>query len=923
MTEQVRQPIQESTVDRVNTGQRHRGSFPAYRPNRGNFAPITSGGRSPEFWRNKHVPGETDVARQLRLASRHFDRYGNPVSHPLVAAPFKNRRPLAQQNNGDNKQDEHPKETTQAAASPSPVVSNYKIEPKDVENAAKRASMIVATPPIDSKKHEDHSKTADTSAMPHANAEERKQSLQESNVSPTAPAAMPCPQASAKVENSVDAQATKPEASVDQQNHMSNNDANFRKNNKSRYGNGYRNNRNSYRNNRNNRRNDGPVFQSNTQSPKPASPLQPPEKVVQETSSRNDSTNKNQSSVQPETTKSLPATASAAQDELSRQQSPTVGATVTKLANESAQEATANATGEGSFQVDVPVEPECEPEISSDTIKKGRRKQRWQKNKARRTRVQKWAKTPNLRKTYGDDECYSDYWDDGHHRGQLAMVNVEPIAFDDPDYDVKQLMDWEGGWIPAPIEWEDRTGYLERNFKERMHNYIKALEEVSMIDISAPLFLATNNTEIATRSWIPILIDNITPKSWWAKHLKTSVTEIEPNAKPWWELYAKPDSDFLKGWYHHETKLNPEDPQFELAKQDEGSDLAFRKVKGELGERLRMRKNSCVLSIDNNEKDQQNYDNDNKTKVNNSRPKVTYEITKAVHYVPQNAPKRIKPKSNIFLREALQFDVTQITDIYNHHVNNSIHVAERHELSVEEMRTRMNELTANEFPFLVAVDRFARSNVNPNSTANTAHNNNRQHRRQSRTHPSMEKIIGFAFADDYHSSESMYRYTCEFEIYVHADYYRQRIGSCLMDKMTSLMDAEYSTRGGYAFHDRGNRGAGRGLPYELRGSRRVGTVICHVPYASDELKKKRRASKSKNKEKSRGERDDKLTFDDGNDDDNEVEKGRSTWLFAWLGKFGYEKVGDLPEVGVKMGQFVNLAIFHRKTGFPLEPAYEM
>ena len=67
---------------------------------------------SPEYLRNMNVPGETDVAKQLRMASRFFDRFGNPCSRPLVPEPRKNRKP-------DNS-DEEQKRTSSAAEEKQP-----------------------------------------------------------------------------------------------------------------------------------------------------------------------------------------------------------------------------------------------------------------------------------------------------------------------------------------------------------------------------------------------------------------------------------------------------------------------------------------------------------------------------------------------------------------------------------------------------------------------------------------------------------------------------------------------------------------------------------------------------------------------------------------------------------------------------------
>ena len=998
-------------------------------PARGNFAPNNPSGRSTEFWRNKHVPGETDVARQLRLASRHFDKYGNPISQPIIAQPYKNRRPLGQQNqtsnnnndDNDNNNDFGKEAGKEANSSVAPAVATNAAAPTapadaprsnsiDRGDAAKRGGAMVAVPYLKIHKNGESAKRLDTSTSRQYGNGQRKGSLPKSGVSPTTPAPPPpTEKASAQVEKTVDVSRLEQGPLTDDHNnfrdkyhhnnsgddynkHMTNNQSNFRRNSNVRFrNNNNTGHRNSYRGNRQNRRSDGRTYQPNHQSQEPANPQRQPEHTANEQRPTNNSDHRNWPPIRARKTESSPATAGAARSDPLQQQSPDAADAGVKLENEAVQATT------GTVADNAPAEFQPNPEIGGDNGDTGRRQQqKWRKSKPpKKRRDQKWAKVPNVRK-YREDDCVSDYWDDGHHIGQLAMVNVDPINFDDPDYDVKQLMDWEGGWIPAPIEWEDRAGYLERNFKERMQNFIKGLEEVSAIDTRAPFFWAPDNTEIATRSWVPSLIDNITAKSWWDKHLKSALVEIDPNAKPWWELYVKPGSEYLKTWHPPHAELDPADPQYENAKKDEGSDKAYLKVKGDLGERLRQRQNSNSYIVNNlndniiasNDK---RLDSINDTraqggkKKNRNRPKVSYGITKDFQLVPQNAPKSIRLKSNIFLREALELDTSQITEIYNYHVANSIHVAEREALSEAEMRTRLLDTQANQLPFLVAVDRFARSNVNNSSSKNKMKNgdSDAQQRRPERTsdHPSMEKIVGFAFADDIHSSKSMYHFTCEFEVFVDVDYQRQRIGSCLLDKMTSLVDVGYMTRGGYAFQ---NPGSWPRL--DPGGMRRVNVMVANVPYAMEEVALRERVEKAENmrkrekrekrekqeeadaglsggiaaggdvgggiggdtgavgtsfnkdkdtsKSRNKGKGKDKGSGQDviegGNNGDVEnpaaataataaLAAARSTWLFAWLEEFGYEKVGDLPEVGVKLDKFVNLAIFHRKTSFRLNP----
>ena len=486
------------------------------------------------------------------------------------------------------------------------------------------------------------------------------------------------------------------------------------------------------------------------------------------------------------------------------------------------------------------------------------------------------------------------------------MENIEHIL-NDPDYDVKQLQAWHGGFNPPPISWERRTKYLERNFIERMMTFIFSLEDnVPAADTANALFLADDNPEVAAKAWVPELIDDIVARNWWKKHVKSELADCEADAKPWWELYAGTDSHFLRGCVHPHTRMDETDSEFHKARENKSVDLAAAKLKQ--GARANKRKEQKRIDAswdvaqywgevpeipeDEPEPDLIPVPDTLPVTARLPGPVDVTEPTPAQAQAqarptksrarPVDNPRRIKVKPRIFLREACHLDMTQVAELYNHHVHNSIHVADRQELSVDDMRARMETAKDCSFPFLVAIDKHARANsygdINDdvNGRKNHAGRSRGAGNSRSRQHPSWEKVIGFAFADDYHSSESMYRFTAEFEVYVHPDYRRQKVGNCLMDRINYLMDVGWELRGGYKFTSGGPR-------FEPGGSHRIDAIIVHLPF-------------------------------DARDEETKA------WMFGWLKKYGYEMKGHLPGVGVKMGRFVDLAIFWKKTGYGLNPA---
>lgn len=51
----------------------------------------------------------------------------------------------------------------------------------------------------------------------------------------------------------------------------------------------------------------------------------------------------------------------------------------------------------------------------------------------------------------------------------------------DPDYDIKKLVDWNGEWLPADPDWQNRNGYVNRNLGASVEKWINGHDE-SCID---------------------------------------------------------------------------------------------------------------------------------------------------------------------------------------------------------------------------------------------------------------------------------------------------------------------------------------------------------------------------------------------------------------------------------------------------------
>jgi len=220
---------------------------------------------------------------------------------------------------------------------------------------------------------------------------------------------------------------------------------------------------------------------------------------------------------------------------------------------------------------------------------------------------------------------------------------------------------------------------------------------------------------------------------------------------------------------------------------------------------------------------------------------------------PLELPNPNRPSVNLYIRHVTPLDVPQVTAILNYYIKNTVFTPEMHAVTENIITNRLVTIAAANLPCIVAVEKTTSKD------------------RRFRGGGDPEKIIGLAFADDYHSQRDMYRYTAELEIYVHSAYYMKGVGRCLMDQMLFCLDPNYHKKGGYEWR----AGEDSRLHYP-GGARVLGSIICHIPY------------------------------------DPAASSRRHEWLNLWLQKRFYmtafdgeqkrwKKVGEMEGVGIKMG----------------------
>ncbi|KAI4099736.1 MAG: hypothetical protein L6R37_005846 [Teloschistes peruensis] len=126
--------------------------------------------------------------------------------------------------------------------------------------------------------------------------------------------------------------------------------------------------------------------------------------------------------------------------------------------------------------------------------------------------------------------------------------------------------------------------------------------------------------------------------------------------------------------------------------------------------------------------------------------------------VVEPPPNPYQPKANIYIRPARVKDLSQIRDLFNYYVEKCAVTGERSKLSDRDWRDRFDLALTEKFPFIVAVGR---------------HQFNKKY--------GGEKIAGFAYAEDFGGEQTMWRHTCELQLYVHHTCVEKGVGKNLMD----------------------------------------------------------------------------------------------------------------------------------------------
>jgi L-amino acid N-acyltransferase YncA len=347
--------------------------------------------------------------------------------------------------------------------------------------------------------------------------------------------------------------------------------------------------------------------------------------------------------------------------------------------------------------------------------------------------------------------------------------------------------------------------------------------------------------EIAPRYWVPIVIGNKAPKTFW--HEQVTSEKPKPyddddleGAKPWWELYQSRGSAILKPWIHPEIEgVDPNETRDERLARENDSGSNFHTEN-------RKKKEKAKKDAD---REKKKLAQEKAQKMHKSSSKIDAPAVSIPFPDPDpivaNSKQRIKTDVSLYIRGATVQDIPAIREIYNHYVTFSVSTPEIERRTDRDMLSRLKEVRDNKLPFLVACERGQKIGG--------------RGRKKGREDPIIlpDKVVGFAFADDYNDMVGMYRFTAEMEVYVDNHNYMKGIGKCLMDKLLGLLDPEHVERGGYDIV--GDEAEGIG------SSRMIKNLIINMSY-----------------------------------DRPEILEWKGRWLTTGL---GFKQVGDLQAIGHK------------------------
>ena len=350
-----------------------------------------------------------------------------------------------------------------------------------------------------------------------------------------------------------------------------------------------------------------------------------------------------------------------------------------------------------------------------------------------------------------------------------------------------ELADWAGGIGPASIDWDSRPKFRGNQSVAKIESWLDqnliSLEQVKATNLtddgSVYPFATTQSGEhvvalkdqgdIAPRYWLVAHLEGKSAKFFWLEHIDPQNDDVKPwdeedlqGAKPWWDNYVDNEHSMLKPIEQpEEVGIDPDEENAEQRRareRDEGAANAGETRKtAERAKREAQRKRTLA------------------------KRERAHKVSGTHDPSPSTT---IKPGLNMFVRAAVKEDMVPLRDIYNRYIDNAFVVPETDRLTEEDMLARWQAIKNANLPFIVACQR-----------GEVIKARNKKFNAEDMVMP--DKVVGFACAADWSDGTCIYRPTVKLEVFVHMEQYMKNIGSCLADKMMSLLDPQFIERGGY------------------------------------------------------------------------------------------------------------------------------
>lgn len=432
------------------------------------------------------------------------------------------------------------------------------------------------------------------------------------------------------------------------------------------------------------------------------------------------------------------------------------------------------------------------------------------------------------------------------------------------------LGNWDGSFAPAPLDWDSRPAFRPEQSEAQVQRWLDnsetvlpdsqergiSVKDAETINGTAYTFATSENAtlmgDIVPRYWIPVLFGRTNPQTFWEELVKSDTPQPQDEndldgVRPWWELLQ--GRQFLEDLCKSHPDIAGIDPD-----ETKEERLARENDDGGINRDENRRKYIAAVKQANQAKNQRKVEREKKL------------LAKACNSERARNNQRLRPSvPKMFIRSARPEDMAAVRDIYNYYVQSSCATPETEDRTRDDMVQRYSDAVFSKLPFIVACEKG--EVIKPRKKKGKI-------RFDDEDIVLPDKVIGFAVAEDYNDMKGVYRYTAQVEVYTDYRYYMKGVASCLMDKITALLDPDFLERGGYEV---------RGDELEGKEPQRViKTILMHCPFEKPE---------------------------------------RLEWMTRWLNRsLNFEQVGQLDGVGTKLGRSVSLAIFSRPTGAVVDHA---